>query len=193
MGKELRGLPDYLCSGMSILFVGINPGIRSAEVGHHFAGHTNRFWKLLFDAGLIPVPIRYEDDWRMPEFGYGLTNIIARPTAGAHNLKPQEFQCGSVVLMDKIQTHQPGLVALLGVSMARLLLFPKIAGHAHPRSSRNALTVGLQTVSLGGAPVFVLPNPSGRNAHYSYQYMKQIFTELKLAGAAHVKGRGALI
>ena len=71
------GLPDYLAPGLSILFVGINPGLRSSEVGHHYAGHSNRFWKLLFDAGLVPDRMTCQDDWRLLDYGYGLTNLIA--------------------------------------------------------------------------------------------------------------------
>ncbi len=121
------GLPDYLVHGLSILFVGINTGLRSAEVGHHFAGPSNRFWKLLFDASLIPFAMTYQDDWQLPEFGYGLTNLIARPTAGVQDLGKQDFLAGHQALLTKITTYQPRLVALLGVSMARMLLLSKEA------------------------------------------------------------------
>jgi double-stranded uracil-DNA glycosylase len=173
------GLPDYLVPGLSILFVGINPGLRSAEVGHHFAGPSNRFWKLLFDTKLIPFPMTYQDDWQLPEFGYGLTNLIARPTAGVQDLEKRDFLEGHQVLVTKITIYQPRLVALLGVSMARMLLSSKEAPKAVQRLSKNPIQVGLQSLALGGAPVCVLPNPSGRNAHYSYQHMKALFCGLK--------------
>ena len=173
------GLPDYLVPGLSILFVGINPGLRSAEVGHHFAGPSNRFWKLLFDAGLIPFPMTYQDDWQLPEFGYGLTNLIARPTAGVQDLGKQDFLEGHQALLTKITTYQPRLVALLGVSMARMLLSSKEVTRAVQRSMGNSVQIGLQSLALGGVPVYVLPNPSGRNAHYSYQQMKALFGGLK--------------
>ncbi len=173
------GLPDYLVPGLSILFVGINPGLRSAEVGHHFAGPSNRFWKLLFDAKLIPFPMTYQDDWQLPEFGYGLTNLIARPTAGVQDLEKRDFLEGHQALVTKITTYQPRLVALLGVSMARMLLPSKKATTAVQRLIEHPVQVGLQSLALGGAPVCVLPNPSGRNAHYSYQHMKALFGELK--------------
>ncbi len=173
------GLPDYLVPGLAILFVGINPGLRSAEVGHHFAGPTNRFWKLLFDARLIPFPMTYRDDWQLPEFGYGLTNLIARPTAGVQDLEKRDFLEGHQALLTKVTTYQPRLVALLGVSMARLLLSAKEATNAVQRSIESSIQVGLQSHSFGGAPVCVLPNPSGRNAHYSYQNMKALFCGLK--------------
>jgi TDG/mug DNA glycosylase family protein len=173
------GLPDYLASGLSILFVGINPGIRSAEVGHHFAGPSNRFWKLLFDARLIPFPLKYEEDWRLPEFGIGLTNVIARPTVGIQDLKKQDFLHGRQALLAKITSYQPRLVALLGVSMAKILLFPKKPQSGNQRTVRHPIQVGPQSILLAGRPVCVLPNPSGRNAHYSYQQMKELFSELK--------------
>jgi len=174
-----RGLPDYFAPGLSILFVGINPGIRSAEVGHHFAGPSNRFWKLLFDAHLIPFSMHYEDDWRLPEFGYGLTNVIARPTAGIQDLRKQEFLHGRRALLTKIRTYQPGLVALLGVSMARILLSPKKSERVRQRPAVNSIEVGPQSIPLAGTAVFVLPNPSGRNAHYSYQHLKELFCALR--------------
>lgn len=173
------GLPDYLAPGLSILFVGINPGLRSAEVGHHFAGPSNRFWKLLFDAKLIPFPMTYQDDWQLPEFGYGLTNLIARPTAGVQDLEKRDFLEEHQALVTKITIYQPRLVALLGVSMARLLLPSKEATTAVQRLIENPIQVGLQSLVLGGAPVCVLPNPSGRNAHYSYSHMKALFGGLK--------------
>jgi TDG/mug DNA glycosylase family protein len=178
MGPLRRGLPDYLASGLSILFVGINPGMRSAEVGHHFAGPSNRFWKLLFDARLISFPMNYEEDWRLPEFGYGLTNVIARPTSGVQDLGKQDFLLGRKALLNKITMYQPGFVALLGVSMARILLSPQKPECVGRRSTGNPIQVGLQSIPLAGASVYVLPNPSGRNAHYSYQHMKELFCEL---------------
>jgi TDG/mug DNA glycosylase family protein len=179
MSHPNPGLPDYLAPGLSILFVGINPGLRSAEVGHHYAGPSNRFWKLLFDSGLIPSPMTYQDDWQLPEFGYGLTNLIARPTAGVQDLGKQDFLQGHQALLTKITTYQPRLVALLGVSMARMLLLLKHAASVEPRLPGNPIQVGLQSIPLAGVPVCVLPNPSGRNAHYSYQHMKELFSVLK--------------
>jgi TDG/mug DNA glycosylase family protein len=75
-------LRDRISAGVRVLFVGINPGVRSALTGHHFAGFSNRFWKLLHESGLVPEPISYEDDDRLPEWGYGMTNIVPRPTPG---------------------------------------------------------------------------------------------------------------
>ena len=76
-----------------MLFVGINPGVRSAVTGHHFAGHSNRFWKLLYDSRLVPEPITFEDDDRLPAFGYGITNIVARPSPGMNDLRSRGLEC----------------------------------------------------------------------------------------------------
>jgi TDG/mug DNA glycosylase family protein len=86
-------LRDRCRPGVRILFVGINPGIRSAAIGHHFAGYSNRFWKLLYESGLIPEPSR-EDDARLCEWGFGITNLIARMTPGIDTLKADEYPAG---------------------------------------------------------------------------------------------------
>lgn len=173
------GLPDYLAPGLSILFVGINPGLRSSDVGHHYAGYSNRFWKLLFDAGLIPSPMTYRDDGRLLEYGYGLTNLVAKPTAGLHNLSKQDLLEGRRALVKKITTYQPALVALLGISVARTVLSLEGSTLSSKGSKHRPIEAGLQPEFLEGAHVFVLPNPSGRNAHYSYQKMKDLFIELQ--------------
>ena len=84
-----KRLTDHIRPGVRILFVGINPSLRSAATGHHFAGYSNRFWKLLFESKLLSEPLTYQDDWRLPDWGLGLTNIIQRPSAGIDVLKPQ--------------------------------------------------------------------------------------------------------
>ena len=91
-------LKDRLAPGLRVLFVGINPGVRTAITGHHFAGYSNRFWKLLCDSRLVPEPLRSEDDERLPEWGFGITNLIARPTPGIDTLKPDEYIAGARTL-----------------------------------------------------------------------------------------------
>jgi TDG/mug DNA glycosylase family protein len=179
MSRIRLGLPDYLAPGLSILFVGINPGLRSSEVGHHYAGHSNRFWKLLFDAGLVPYRMTCHDDWRLLDYGYGLTNLIAKPTAGIQDLVKQDFLRGRQALVAKIKKYQPSIVAVLGISVARVL-FPSMTSKASDkRLAGCSVQTGLLPVVLAGVRVFVLPNPSGRNAHYSYQKMKDLFSQLK--------------
>lgn len=179
MKHPQEGLPDYLVPGLSILFVGINPGLRSAKVGHHFAGPSNRFWKLLFDARLVPFPLAFTEDWRLLEFGYGLTNLVARPTAGVQDLRTQEFLEGSQGLRQKIMMCRPCVVALLGISMARVLLSLPVSIRREKPLEKFLPQIGLQARPFAGVPVFVLPNPSGRNAHYSYARMKELFCELQ--------------
>ena len=114
--REVK-LPDHIQIGVRVLFVGINPGIRSAIVGHHFAGYSNRFWKLMYGARLIPFPLTYKDDWRLPEWGFGLTNIVARCTSGIQALRKQEYARGKTQLLRKVRRYQPQIIALLGVTL----------------------------------------------------------------------------
>lgn len=172
MKQSNAALPDYLRPDLRILFVGINPGLKSAAVGHHFAGHSNRFWKLLYESDLINIRLTYRDDYRLPEWGLGLTNIIGRKSAGIGALDPAEYRAGLHELEQKIIRYQPRTIALLGVTIFRIL-FP-----AKERSP-GPLPLGLTGARLAGAPVFLLPNPSGRNAHYSYQVMLTAFRTLR--------------
>jgi TDG/mug DNA glycosylase family protein len=165
-------LTDHIRPGGTILFVGINPGLRSAATGHHFAGHSNRFWKLLFESTLVPVPLTYQDDWRLPDWGIGLTNIIQRPSTGADALKPREYIAGRKRLLATVKYYHPHTVALLGVTIYRTLFSDYRIGR---------ISLGLQEETLAGRPVFVLPNPSGRNAHFSYRTMLKAFRALRKA------------
>jgi double-stranded uracil-DNA glycosylase len=158
-----------------VLFVGINPGVRSALTGHHFAGYSNRFWKLLWESGLVPEKITYEDDDRLGGWGYGITNLIARPSPGIDDLRPAEYVAGWHVLQRKIRRHQPEIVAFVGVTLYRAIL--PLVGAPAIRPPRSVL--GPQRLSIHGARTFVLPNPSGRNANFSYAEMLTAFRKLK--------------
>lgn len=153
-----------------MLFVGINPGVRSALTGHHFAGFSNRFWKLLYDSRLVPEPIGYEDDGRLPEWGYGITNIVPRATPGIDTLREEEYAAGRVRLLRKILRYRPAIVVAVGVTVFRAL-FP---------DRRGAVVLGLQPERIGESSVFVLPNPSGRNANYSYREMLLAYRSLAI-------------
>lgn len=153
-----------------VLFVGINPGVRSSQLGHHFAGHSNRFWKLLAESRLVPAPVGFEDDERLPEWGFGITNLIPRPTPGIDTLRPEEYVAGALVLRRKVRRWKPEVVAFVGVTVARVAL---------DRRAGEPMTVGLQRERFEGARAFVLPNPSGRNAHFSYAGMLAAFTALR--------------
>jgi TDG/mug DNA glycosylase family protein len=164
-------LPDYIEPGVRILFVGINPGLRSASLGHHFAGYSNRFWKVLYGARLVPEPITYLDDSRLPSWGLGLTNIVARPSAGIHGLTPRDYRRGRIELMGKIARYNPPVVAVLGLTL-HSILFPDGPPRVKP-------LLGLEHARLGSSAVYLLPNPSGRNAHYSLDAMVQAFGALR--------------
>ena len=155
---------------MQVLLVGINPGVRSSQVGHHFAGPSNRFWKLLHESGLVSEPIGFADDRRLPEWGFGLTNLIARPTPGIDTLRPDEYVAGARTLRQKIRRLKPGVVAFVGVT-----LFRSVFG----RRTGQAVALGPQEERIEGARVFVLPNPSGRNANFSYGEMLDAFVALR--------------
>jgi TDG/mug DNA glycosylase family protein len=155
---------------MRVLLVGINPGVRSAQIGHHFAGPSNRFWKLLYESGLVPEPIRTEDDDRLPEFGLGVTNLIARPTPGIDSLAPAEYAEGERILRRKVRRWRPPVVAFVGVTLYRSVF---------ARPAAIPVVLGPQAERFEDAEVFVLPNPSGRNANFTYAQMLEAFRSLE--------------
>jgi TDG/mug DNA glycosylase family protein len=171
-------LRDRIEPGLRVLFVGINPGVRSAQTGHHFAGYSNRFWKLLYDSKLVPEPITFEDDDRLPEFGYGITNIVPRPSPGMNDLRPAEYQHGARVLLKKIEQFKPEIVALVGVTVYRALMLSL----GDTTATKRIVKLGLQKDQVPfPTKIFVLPNPSGRNANFSYDEMVVAFRALRRA------------
>lgn len=171
-------LRDRIKPGVRVLLVGINPGVRSAITGHHFAGYSNRFWKLLRESGLVPEQITYEDDARLPEWGLGVTNLVARPSPGIDDLRPGEYVTGWKILERKIRRFHPQVVALVGVTLYRAIL-PLVDPSAPRRSAPGAPVLGPQPIVVHGARIYVLPNPSGRNANYSYAEMLEAYAGLK--------------
>jgi mismatch-specific thymine-DNA glycosylase len=172
MTAILPPLRDRVRPPVRVLFVGINPGIRSAAIGHHFAGPSNRFWKLLFESRLVPEPIGTEEDHRLPEWGFGITNLVPRATPGIDTLRPAEYVAGALALRRKVRRWKPGVVAFVGVTLFRAV-FAVRTGVPIP------LGLQRQSTTLEGARVFVLPNPSGRNANFSYREMLAAFTQLR--------------
>ena len=177
---DLR-LRDRIAPGLRVLFVGINPGVRSALTGHHFAGFSNRFWKLLTESKLVPEPITYEDDARLLEWGYGVTNLVARPSPGIDDLKPAEYIEGWTLLERKIKRYRPTVVALVGVTLYRAIMPllgdpPELRQRARVHPER---VVGLRREIIHGARLFVLPTPSGRNANFTQAEMLEAFRSLK--------------
>ena len=174
-------LKDQIEPGVRVLFVGINPGVRSAITGHHFAGASNRFWKLLFESRLVPRPLTFREDGSLPEFGFGITNLVARPSPGISDLKPAEYEAGWHSVEEKIRTYRPEIVALVGVTLYRAIRpLVEEAGEQRQRKSRP-VTLGFQPAAIHGTRFFVLPNPSGRNANFSYAEMLDAFKSLKRA------------
>ena len=138
-----------------MLFVGINPSLRSEQVGHHFASPGNPFWRLLYEAKLIPVPLTCEDDGRLVEFGMAMTNLCARASRSAAELTRKEIIAGRRVLAKKIQRIKPEVVAFIGLTIYRDF-FGKTASPG----------AGAKDEVISSARVFVLPNPSGLNASF---------------------------
>src|ERR1043166_518360 len=163
-------LRDRIHPGVRILFVGINPGMRSEAIGHHFAGYSNRFWKLLYESRIVSEPIRAEDDDRLPEWGLGITNLVARATPGIDSLRPDEYIAGAQILRKKVKRYKPPIVALVGVTVFRSLFEVR---------DDVRVKLGLQRELLESARVFVLPNPSGRNANFTHAEMRAAFRALR--------------
>src|SRR3954447_10855691 len=175
--EHLR-LRDRIAPGVRVLLVGINPGVKSAQTGHHFAGPSNRFWRLLFESGLVPERISHLDDVRLPEWGLGVTNLVARPSPGIDALRPPQYVEGWHMLEKKIDRFRPEIVAFVGVTIYRALL--KVLG----AKGTTVIEPGFQHATVHDARIFVLPNPSGRNANYSYDEMLAAFAALRQAISA---------
>ena len=148
-------LRDILTPHPRVLFVGINPSLRSEQVGHHFASPGNPFWRLLYEAKLIPVALTSDDDKRLVEFGMAMTSLCARATRSAAELTREEIVAGKALLARRIKRVAPEVVAFVGLSIYRDF-FGKTASPG----------AGAKDEVISGARVFVLPNPSGLNASF---------------------------
>lgn len=161
-----KTVPDIIASNLHVLFCGINPSLYSAAVQHHFARPGNRFWKTLYAAGFTDRLLSPAEDRALLTSGYGLTNLVDRATARADELAAEELVTGHLALVEKVEQYRPQVLAVLGVSAYR-------TAFRHPKAR-----MGQQTETLGGAIVWVLPNPSGLNAHYQLDDLKQVYREL---------------
>ena len=159
-------LHDILIAHPRILFVGINPSLRSEQAGHHFASPGNPFWRLLYAARLVSEELKCEDDRRLTEFGLALTNLCARATRSAAELRPDEIKRGHKLLERKIRRVRPQVVAFVGVTIYRGFFSVSDGVGAGPKDER-----------IGDARVFVLPNPSGLNASFPGFQHKLIWFE----------------
>ena len=159
-------LHDILIARPRILFVGINPSLRSEQAGHHFASPGNPFWRLLYAARLVSEELKCDDDRRLGEFGLALTNLCARATRSAAELRPDEIKRGHNLLERKIRRVRPQVVAFVGVTIYRSFFGVSDGIGAGPKDDR-----------IGSARVFVLPNPSGLNASFPGFQHKLIWFE----------------
>jgi TDG/mug DNA glycosylase family protein len=161
-------IPDVIAPGLAVLFAGINPGLYSAATGYHFARPGNRFWPALHRSGFTPRLFRPEEQQQLPGLGLGITNIVPRATARASELRPEELTEGARLLAAKLQRFRPAWLAVLGVTAYR-------AGFGQPRA-----VVGPQDGAIGPARLWVLPNPSGLNAHWTADSLAAEFARLRI-------------
>jgi double-stranded uracil-DNA glycosylase len=169
MAAAGRTVPDLVAPGLAALFCGINPGLYSAATRHHFARPGNRFWPALHAAGFSDRLLEPWEESRLLPRGYGITNLVARATAGADELTRDELVAGRRRLERLVRRHQPRWVAVLGLGAYRTAF------------GRPLATVGEQAELLAGARAWVLPNPSGLNAHYQLPDLVREFTALHAA------------
>lgn len=160
-------VPDIIAPQLKVLFCGINPSLYSAVVGHHFARPGNRFWKTLYGAGFTERLFSPTEDRALLQLGYGITNIVDRATARADELSATELIAGQQALGAKIQTFQPKVLAILGVSAYRVAF------------SRPKAQIGPQEEWVRSARLWILPNPSGLNAHYQLVDLQQVYQALR--------------
>jgi double-stranded uracil-DNA glycosylase len=166
---DAKPLRDVIAPGLDVLFCGINPSLMSAARGHHFARPGNRFWPALHLAGLTPRRLTPDEDAELPRYGLGVTNVVARPTRTAAELTADELRAGAVELTELVERWRPRVLAVLGVTAWRVAF------------DRPKATPGRQDERLGGAEAWVVPNPSGLNAHYQLPDLARIYAELRPA------------
>jgi len=158
-------LPDYLRPGLDVVFIGINPGRRSFETGHHYAGRGNHFWPLLFECGLIGEPLTWAEDARVLEWNIGLTNMVQRPTASVSDLSPAELRAGAEELRPKLLACVPRFACFNGKR-----IYEVFAGHD--------CDFGLQPETLGPTKIYVMPSTSARTASHQRADKLVHFNEL---------------
>ena len=166
-GKPLR---DVIAPGLDVLFCGINPSLTSAERGHHFARPGNRFWPAIHRAGLTPRQLRPEEDAELLQYGLGVPNVVDRPPRTAAELSTEELRAGARALGELVARYRPRVLAVLGITAYRI-------GFDRPRAG-----VGLQPERVGGAATWVVPNPSGLNAHHQLPDLARLYGQLRPAG-----------
>lgn len=162
-----KTVPDVIARDLDILFVGINPGLYTAAVGRHFARPGNRFWPALHRAGLTERELSPFEEELLLDSGMGITNLVARTTAAAAELTREELRAGARELERKVERYRPKRVAVLGIGVYRGAF------------GRRKAKLGRQPETLAGADLWVLPNPSGLNAHYQLDELAGIYARLR--------------
>jgi TDG/mug DNA glycosylase family protein len=166
---EGKTVPDVIASGLKVLFCGINPGLYTAVIGHHFGRPGNRFWPALFSAGITPRLLSPYEERELLHYGYGITNLVARATATADQITKPELLAGGQILAQKAAEFKPSFLVVLGLTAYRTAF------------GEPAAQIGLQTGRIAEAKMWVLPNPSGLNAHYTLPGLARLFAALKTA------------
>jgi TDG/mug DNA glycosylase family protein len=164
-----KTLPDVIAPHLKVLFCGINPGLYTAAIGHHFGRPGNRFWPTLHAAGFTPRLLSPFEEQELPALGYGITNVVDRATAAADELTPADYLEGGKRLVRKVERYTPRVLAVLGVGAYRVAF------------GRKNAKVGRQGERIGATEVWVLPNPSGLNAHFQKPEMMNVFRDLREA------------
>ncbi|MEV0676234.1 G/U mismatch-specific DNA glycosylase [Actinosynnema sp. NPDC050436] len=159
-------IPDVIAPDLDVLFCGINPGLLSEATGRHFARPGNRFWPALHLSGFTPRRLTPAEQDELPGFGLGITNLVARPSAKAEELSAGELRQGARVLTDLAAAQRPRFVAVVGITAYRTAF------------ARRTARVGPQPEPIAGARLWLLPNPSGLNAHYQLSDLASVFREL---------------
>ncbi|MDX2681843.1 G/U mismatch-specific DNA glycosylase [Streptomyces soliscabiei] len=162
-------MPDVVAGGLRVLFCGINPGLMTAASGHHFARPGNRFWPVLHLSGFTPRLMKPTEQRELLSHGLGITNVVARATARADELSAEEYREGGRLLAEKVTLLKPGWLAVVGVTAYRAAFDDRKAA------------VGPQERVIGDTRVWVLPNPSGLNAHWTAATMAEEFARLRVA------------
>jgi TDG/mug DNA glycosylase family protein len=170
-------VPDVIASGLAVLFVGINPGLYSAAVGHHFARPGNRFWPALHEAGFTPRLLCPDEDGELSAWGLGITNLVSRATVAASELSIEELRRGKVALEDKVVRYSPRWTAFVGI------------GAYTTAFGRQKVVLGPQAEGIGASRIWLLPNTSGLNAHYTPARFAELMRELRMAAGV----RGPLV
>lgn len=165
-GAADKTIPDVITDRLAVLFVGINPGLYSAATGRHFARPGNRFWPALHRGGFTDRQLRPSEQDLLPSYGLGVTNVVARASARADELTADELRTGAKILEQKAEKFRPQWIALVGITAYR-------TGWQRPRAK-----IGEQPVGIAHSQLWVLPNPSGLNAHYTAETLAAEFARL---------------